>query len=329
MTIEKRPSGSYRVRQMVNGRMYSVTIPYKPSKKEAFELIQERITGKSDTSMSFQEAANKYIEVKSDVLSPSTIREYHCIVRNLPTWYLKLDINTIGNYEAQKLINEHSRNHAPKSTHSLWGFVFSVIRLFNPSASISVTLPQKVHTEAYAPSRDDVMRILEHAQGSPYFVPVYLGTLGLRTSEICALTMEDLIGDSIRINKACVRSDNGYVIKPCPKTDKSNRIVSLPPDLAEAIRDQGYIYEGYPRQITKYLHRAQKDLGIPSFGLHMLRHFFASYSHDLGYSDAQIQKMGGWSTDNIMKTVYRYSMNDDQVAAQIKEDFSFCPRGDK
>ena len=326
MTIEKLPSGSYRIRQMEHGRMYSMTVPYKPSKKDAFDLIQSKINHVVDNNMSFQEAAIKYIEVKTDVLSPSSIREYHCIVRNLPQWFIKLDIATIGNYEAQKLINEHSKTHAPKSTHSLWGFVYSVIRLFYPSTIISVTLPQKVRTEHYAPSRDDVMKILEHAQGTPYFIPVYLGTLGLRTSEICALTIDDLVGDAVKINKACVRSDNGYVVKPCPKTDKSNRVVSLPPDLAEAIREQGYIYEGYPRQITKYLHRAQKDLGIPAFGLHMLRHFFAAYSHDLGYSDAQIQKMGGWSTDNIMKSVYRYSMNDEQVAAQVKEDFSFLPR---
>ena len=67
MTIEKLPSGSYRVKQMEKGKMYSVTIPYKPNKKEAFELIQNKINHVVDESISFKEAAGKYIDVKKNV----------------------------------------------------------------------------------------------------------------------------------------------------------------------------------------------------------------------------------------------------------------------
>ena len=40
---------------------------------------------------------------------------------------------------------------------------------------------------------------------------------------------------------------------------------------------------------------------------HTLRHEFASTLNDLGVPSDYIQKLGGWSTDNVMKTVYTHT----------------------
>ena len=188
---------------------------------------------------------------------------------------------------------------------------------------ISVTLPQKQRTDHYTPTQDDVKRIMDASKNTKYYIPLFLACLGLRNSEICALTLFDLKGNELTINKALVRSLDGYVIKNVPKTDASNRIIVLPVEIADQIREQGLIYEGYPRQIDKHLRRVQKRLNIPSFGIHRMRHFFASYMHDLGYSDAIIQSLGGWSTDSVMKSVYRHALNTDEVKQSVVNDFSF------
>ena len=324
MTIEKLPSGSYRVRQMEKGKMYSVTVPYKPSKKEAYDLVQKKINHIVEDAISFEQAANDYVASKKNVLSPSSVRNYNSIIRNLPNDFLKMDIHQIDTLVVQKLINQYASDHAPKTTHNLCGFVLSVLRLYLPKMDISVTLPAKPRTEHYTPSTEDVKRIIEHVKGTKYYVPLCLACLGLRNSEICALTIFDLKDDRLTINKALVRSDNGYVLKPVPKTDASNRVIVLPADLSSAIREQGFIYEGYPQQIDKALRRAQKKIGIPPFGIHRLRHFFASYAHDtLKLSDATIQALGGWNTDNVMKSTYRHAMNEDVVRETIASDFSF------
>lgn len=320
MTIDKLPSGSYRIRHTQDKRTYSITIPYKPTKKEAFELIQNKINNVHEC-MTFEEAAGKYIDAKNKVLSPATIREYQSILRNIPRNFKLLDVAQIDDYTLQKFVNEHSATHSAKSTHNVHGFICAVIRLFYPKSTISATLPQKPHTEHYTPSQDDVRRILQEAEGTEYYIPVYLATLSLRCSEICALTIFDLKDDVLTINKALVRSNNGYVLKNTPKTDKSNRKVQIPHELAEKIREQGYIYKNYPQQIDKFLRRTQKKLGIPSFGVHRLRHYFASYAHELGYSDAVIQAVGGWSTDNVMKSVYRHAMNVDEAVSSMASDF--------
>ena len=323
MNIEKLPSGSYRIRETHKGIRYSLTLPYKPTKHEAYELLQEKMHHKVKDIV-FEDAYKEYIKVKENVLSPSTIRGYNTIYRNIDKWFLRMDIGDIEDYHLQKLISEYALEHSPKTTRNLYGLVRAVVRFFIPKSDISATLPQKVRRESHAPSREDVMRLLESADGTPYYVPIYLATLSLRRSEICALTLDDLSDDNkLTINKAYVPCEDGYTLKPTPKTDASNRVIQLPDDLADRIRAQGYIFEYQPQAIDQYIRRTLPKLGIEQFSVHKLRHFFASYAHDLGYSDAQIQKMGGWSTDNVMKAVYRHSMNDDEASKQIAADFTF------
>ena len=321
MTIEKRGK-NYRVKQMIDGRLYTVTVPYKPTKKEAFEIIQAKINRIPDV-MTFETAAEEYINVKRKVLSPSTIVGYESIKRSIPKWFNKLDITEIDDYYLQKLIGEFSETHSPKSTHNLYGFVRASIRMFLPQTSICATLPPKPRHEAYTPTREDVEKILHEAENTPYYIPIYLAMFSLRNSEICGLSIFDLSkDDTITVNKALVKGSEGYVLKPTPKTDKSNREIKIPHDLAERIRKQGYIYNGYPLQITRYLVRTQKKLNIPHFGIHRLRHFFVSYAHDLGYSDAVIQSVAGYSTDYVMKSVYRHAMRLDEAKNKIVDDMA-------
>lgn len=52
------------------------------------------------------------------------------------------------------------------------------------------------------PSDDEVRKILEHAKGTGYEIPLILTCYGLRKSEICVLTSEDIDGDVVSITKA-------------------------------------------------------------------------------------------------------------------------------
>ena len=322
MNITKRPNGSYRIREMHNGKSYSITVQYKPTKKEAAELISEKINSATDKISTLEQAGLQYIAVKKNVLSPSTLRAYESILRGLPEWLSQKDITEIDSYTMQKYVNEISAEQSPKSVRNKYGFVVAAIRLFIPDADFHTTMPQKIHTEDYEPSLEGVKALFEYAKNSEYYVAMRLAAMSLRRSEILALTVDDLDGDMLTINKACVPGPDGYVIKPTPKTDASNRTIVLPHELAERIREQGYVYRCTPNGIDNYMRRALPKLGIPFFSLHKLRHFFASYSHELGYSDAIIQAIGGWETDHVMKSVYRHAMNKDQAKKNIANDFA-------
>lgn len=323
MTIEKLKSGSYRITQMADGVRYRVTVDHKPSKVEALRLITEEIESSGKPSRTadstLADACESYIAAKSNILSPSTIRGYRSIMRRISPSLMSRHIADITRLMVQNEVNTYASSHSPKSTSNLCGFILTVLK-FHGAGISDIALPQKVRADVYIPTKEDVQRIFEALKGSKYEVPIMLAALGLRRSEICALELSDLSDDDVlTINKAKVENERKEWVIKTTKTTDSARTVSIPPYLAELIRDQGYIYDGHPELIYRTLTDTQKKLGIPHFQLHKLRHFFASYMHQSGFTDKQIQAAGGWKTDNILKNVYQHAMEIDEAKKNMAD----------
>lgn len=323
MKIEKLPSGSYRVRKMYKGETYSLVFDHKPTQKEALQAIAaelDKVKTKYDR-MTFKGAAGEYVEMKRNVLSPKTIKEYTEMPKRFPEWFNSLPLSEISQVDINKVVNEFSKTRSPKTVRDYHGFISAVLGTFKPDMKINTTLPQKVKNEPYIPSQNDVKKILEAIRGTEYEVAVWLGCYGMRRSEICALTLDDIEGDIVHINKAIVQNDKKEWIVKVNKTTESARDIIIPQELADKIQEQGYIYKGHPGGISKYLSKVEENLGIPHFSLHKLRHYFASQMSALGVPDADILKLGGWETDHVMKTVYRHSMmkNEEQAKREAAE----------
>ena len=311
MTIEQLPSGSFRISEMRNGVRVRITVDHQPSDREAIELISANL-GIVNDDTPFKRAAETYIESKSNILSPSSIRGYKQIVGHLPENFLIAPICSIKKSTLQILVNQLSCEYAPKTVRNTSAFVMSVLKFFDIEVK-SPSLPAKEIKIDYIPTEDDIKQILSEVKGTKYEVPFVLGTLGLRRSEICALTNDDLTGNVLTINKALVLNENNeWTLKHTTKTDKSTRTIIVPDYIAELIRTEGAC-PCTPHSLYWKLQRVQMKLGIPRFPFHKLRHFFASYLHENGFTDKQIQEMGGWATGNIMKSVYQHAMSMDSA----------------
>ena len=137
----------------------------------------------------------------------------------------------------------------------------------------------------------------------------------MRRGEICALTLEDIEGDVVHINKAVAQNEQNEFVLKSTKTTESERDIMIPMEIADMIRQQGYVYKGYPNSIICKLTKIQNKLGMQHFSLHKLRHYFASKM--LTITDTKtVQALGGWKTDNVMKTVYAHSMKEEQEKAK-------------
>ncbi len=309
MTIERLPSGSYRIKKQIDGKRYSMTLSYKPSKKEAEQLISEKISGKDVIRKTFEACAREYISGKSHTLSPSTIRSYESILRMLPEKILEAPIGSISAWDVQVFIDSlTAEGKSPKTVRNYHGFLSAVLSTFVPDLNLSTLLPQKSAESDYMPSDEDVKRIVSALKGTEYEIPIRLACYGLRRSEICALTMADLDGNLLSINKAKVLgTDRKWYIKQT-KTTAGTRTIYIDDDLRDLIREKG-MYNGYPNRIYWNLRKTQDALGIPRFPLHYLRHYYASFAHSLGIDDATIMESGGWKSDFVMKKVYRHAQN--------------------
>jgi integrase len=181
--------------------------------------------------------------------------------------------------------------------------------MYRPQFTLKTTLPRLQKEKGYQPTTDDIKSVLEAVKGTEYSIPFQLGVLGMRRGEICALTLDDLKGCDLTINKTLVYN-KGWILKHTAKTDESNRVICIPDKLSKEITNNGVIFDGDPKRLNNHLHRVQKSLNIPPFRFHDLRHYFASYASTLGMPEADIMAMGGWKSDHVFKSIYRDSMQE-------------------
>ena len=316
MSIERK-GNYYRVQKQVDGVRYNLSFDHYPTQKDIRLALAEAIVEApvDDIKGTFKEYATKYIELKSNVLSPSTVREYEREINRLPEWFVYMDINEINQEVMQKLVNEISIELSPKTTNNRHAFCVSVIRFFKPSVVFSTTLPKKalkIGSDApYIPNKEEVQKILDVSKGGRYEIPIRLGCYGLRRSEICALLVKDLDKDNfLTVNKAMVQDKNKeWVIKET-KTVESTRIIAIDDELAKMIRalDTDRIFVGYPQTIANFMRRTQDQLNMPHFSLHKLRHYFCTTLSENGVAENDILALGGWKQNSdVMKRVYRHS----------------------
>ena len=317
MNIEKLSSGSYRITQMYKGKRYRVTVDHKPSKFEAQRLITEKV---NDTHIerpgmynSFDAAAKAYIDERSHVLSISTIRGYVSILRNLPDTFKSKDIHDLmDGHDIQTLMNEYARNHSPKSVRNMHSFIAAVIHSVVPSVTLPTRLPQPKRSDAYIPEDEDVQALLKAITGTEYEIPIMLACFGLRRSEICALDISDFDFEenTVRIHKAKLRGLSGMQTVERNKTTESTRTVYISSHICDKVKEKGYVYKGHPNEITKYMHRTLKKIGLEDFSLHKLRHYYASMASAAHMGEEYIMEQGGWSTPYVMKRIYRHAQED-------------------
>lgn len=140
---------------------------------------------------------------------------------------------------------------------------------------------------------------------------VYLSAFGtLRRSEICALTGEDIEGNVIHVHSALVVDDSANWIEKTTKTASSDRYIPMPEFVINLLPKSGLVVSINPTIITKRFASILKKLEIPHFRFHDLRHYSASIMHAIGIPDQYIMQRGGWSSDNVLKAVYRNTMDD-------------------
>lgn len=318
MNIEKH-GNRWRVTEDRDGIRYRVSVDHKPSDREARDLIHERIREAEPNTCgkdTFEWSANKYIQSKSNILSPSTIRAYNSVLRNLSGEFKRMKTAAITQEQIQVEINLYAATHSPKSTRNAHGFISAVFRMFRPRMHISTTLPQKDKFEPYTPSEDEVKKILNDVAGSQFEIPFRLGCYGMRRGEICCILASDLSGNMLHISKSKILTDDGtWIIKPYPKTTESERTIYIDDYLADLIRKQGYAYKEHPERLSKHLKIVCRHNNIPEFRFHDLRAYYATMAHALGIPDKYIMANGGWSSARIMDRVYKRTFAQKQAEA--------------
>jgi len=315
--LEKVGNHSYRLKKIIKGRTIRISFDHKPSQREIALKLAERIQDDNNKPEILRHCVTEYIANRENILSPTSVRTYNNFLSVLDKSLLDKNIYDITQSDIQKEINRYSRTHAPKTVRSLHGFISSVFKVYRPQFVLSTSLPRNDVKARFRPNSDHIQAILEATEGTPLHVCVQLGILSLRRGEICALTLDDLDGNKLYVNKTLVYNKE-WIVKETPKTEESNRVVHIPDELADEIREQGFIYNLSPKKLNEHLHKVTDQLGIPRFRFHDLRSYFASYASAMNIPEADIMKMGGWKSDFVFKRIYRESTVESYNESSVK-----------
>ena len=301
-----------------------------PTKKEAERLAAafvppEPAEGVSDITVG--QAIDNYIAMKDAVLSPSTIRGYHVVRRNWLQPLMDIRVYELTQADVQKAVNaEAAAGRSPKTLRNAHGLLCAALSAARPELTLRTTLPQKQKPDIKIPTKEEIQFLLQHADPELANAIRLAAMLGLRRSEICALTWDDVQGDALIINKALVLDNAGnWVTKP-PKSYSGYRVLNMPQVVVQSLppRGQGPIFPFMPDHITNcFEHLQLRCFDRIKYRFHDLRHYHASVMLALGVPNKYAMERMGHATDNMLKSVYQHTIKDKQqeIAQQLNQYF--------
>lgn len=337
---QKLPSGTWRCQVMVGGKRVSV-VAKTPGEAQAKAvalkngLIEENATLKAARKgeLTLAAAIDRYIEIRKNVLSPSTISGYREIQRNRFRGLMREKVLNIEPADLQSAVNTEAATVSAKTIKNALGLMVAVISEYKDISIKRVRLPQRKRVEHAFLDEQGMMDLFEAIQGSPVEIPILLAVwLGMRRSEIMGLCWDsiDFERSKILVRRTYVRGADGkYILRDEMKTEASRRTLDCPGYILQKLEAyapehrEGRVFLMHPNTIYDTMRDICRRKNIPFVGVHGLRHTNASVMLSLGIVDKVAMARGGWSTDVTMKQVYQHVFQNDKDAAGDKVDSFF------
>lgn len=283
-----------------------------------------------NTNMTLDEAMQKYINMKNNILSPATIRGYENIRKNKFKAIMQKRLNRISQQDIQRAINTEAEKSSAKTIANQYGLLSAVLHEYRPDFNIKITLPQKVPYEAHTLDGEQIAKLLNVIQGDEAEIPILLAVwMGLRRSELLGLKWDciDTKKRILTVKAALVPDKDNNMVEKGPKSVKSNRKIRIPIYINEKLKATGkgndHVVTLAGDTIRKRLQRFCVKAGIPKVRLHDLRHTMASVGALLNIGDKYMMERGGWSNSATMKNIYQHTIESEKHTVDDEIDNYF------
>lgn len=316
-----------------------------PTRREARTLLETRLkdlnhgSRKVQMASSFGEFAKKWEEAVLPTYRASTRNFYQDVLnRHLLPYFADWQLSDVRTPEIQVFVNQRARQYAPAVLYHIratlsrvfasareWGYADE-----NPAAGVK--LPQKRNIRSGVTFRPgDVRRIIDKLT-EPYRSMVVVAALtGMRSSELFALTWEDVDfkRKQIQIRRSFYHGEFGP-----PKSRTSERVIPMCPTLTAVLERRrlesrpnalGLVFasnRGKPYEPSSIVRRAlrptMKALGLPEAGWRAFRRSVATAFSELREPVRTAQQVLGHSSPQTTLAIYTQSVEESQRRAVSK-----------
>lgn len=342
-TPEKLPSGRWRcfayLGKDASGKRIRKSFT-ADKKSEARRLADEaedaasvrRAESSLDPSVTLGGAIDHYITLKTPVLSPTTVAGYKRIRRCYLQDLMGVRVCDLSPAQLQQAVSCDAAVHSAKTVRNAHGLITAVLRLYRPDFRIDTRLPQRKPSEVVIPDLADINKLISRADDkgdAELALAIMLAAqLGLRRSEICALTFADIQDGAVRISKALVIDASSVWHVKAPKSAAGARTIPLTDPLRQRLAKLSggpadRLFRSNPDMISHRFEKLIQLCGVTPFRFHDLRHYNASVMISLGVPAMYITRRLGHASDEMVKRVYGHLIQtkQDEVNAQMSAFF--------
>lgn len=317
------------------------------TKREAAEWEREQLRQKNaDLDMTFESFAGLYEADMKPRLKANTWRTKETILKKKLIPYFgkrrmcditSHDILTWQN-QMMEYRDENGEGYSPvylKTLHNQLSAIFNhAVRFYNLSKSpVSgvKNMGKKSNGEMLFWTNEEYEKFANAMMDKPrsYYAFELLYWCGIREGELLALTPADFDFEkgTMRINKSYQRIAKQDMITT-PKTEKSNRTITLPDTVANEIKDYlKTLYKPddderiFPFTKDYLLHemkRGCKETGVKRIRIHDLRHSHVALLIHMGYSIPAIaQRLGHEGTEITFKYAHLFPSAQSDIAVDL------------
>jgi integrase len=301
--------------------------------------VQRGVHTAESASITVAKAAELWLHRgELDKLERSTLRQY----RNHVDLHLNpliggmkltsLSTPTIGSFR-DELLKKSSRAMARKVLASLKSILGEAQRrgliAHNPASPVRVDLKRRENGKLVVgqdiPSKAEIQAVLDRAEGRWRPLLVTAVFTGMRSSELRGLTWDAVDINNKRSIHVRQRADH-WGAMGSPKSAAGDREIPMSPMVVNALREWRLACPKGPLDLVfpngagnveshaNIVHRGWEELqrktgivdaaGRPKYGLHALRHFFASWAIEQGFLPKRVQALLGHSSIQMTFDVY-------------------------
>ena len=320
------------------------------TKRDAQAWEREQLNkANSDLDMSFKSFVEHYTEdMKSRLKENTWHTKEHIIRTKLLPYFGGLKMCKITPQQIIKwqneLINfkdERGEPYSPvylKTVQNQLSAIFNhAVRYYNLKENPCVkagSMGKKKSREMLFWTKDEYLKFAEAIMDKPlsFYAFEMLYWCGIREGELLALTPADFDFDrlTVTISKSYQRL-NGQDLITTPKTEKSNRTITMPEFLADEMRD--YISTLYKigdgdrifpitkSYLQKEMERGSRAAGVKKIRIHDLRHSHVSLLIDMGFSATAIaDRVGHESIDITYNYAHLFPTKQAEMAARLNTE---------